>query len=160
MAIYMKYEGVPGEVTVKGFEKFIEVESFQFGIGRHISSARGTSTREGGDASISEVVVTRQTDGATVKFFEEAVTGKLNKVVEIKFARTGAGESQEYLGFKLEGCGIAGLSFSASGGQDSRPSESMHMNFDKITCKYNPIGDDFTGSPATYGWDLAKASKL
>lgn len=160
MTIVVQYEGVPGESTITGFEKYIEVQSFQLGLGRHISSARGTSTREGGEVSVSEITCIKQTDGTSVKLFEEACTGKLNKKVDIKFLRTGAGQPQEFLAFELNGTGISGLSFSASGGSDSRPTEAVTFNFDKISIKYNPIGDDFSGSPATYGWDLAKSTKL
>jgi type VI secretion system secreted protein Hcp len=161
MTIVVKYEGIDGETKIKGYEKYIEVESLQLGLGRHISSSRGTSTREGGEVSISEITCTKQTDGTTVKLFEEACTGKMNKKVDFKFLRTGAGQPQEYLCFETNGTGISGLSFSAAGGQgNSRPMESVSFNFDKISIKYNPIGDDFTGSPATWGWDLATSSKL
>lgn len=157
MPVFMKYDGVDGESIVEGFEKYIELNSVQFGVGRGIASARGASTREGSDASVSEITVTKVTDGTSVKLFEEALTGKLNKVVDIKFVRTGAGKPEEYLGFKLEGTGISGFSISSGG---DRPSESLSLNFDKVTFKYNPIGDDFGGSPASYGWDLAKSTKL
>ena len=160
MPIVMKYEGVDGESTIDGFEKYTEISSFEFSVGRRISSARGASTREGGDASLSEIVVRKQTNGATVKYFEEACTGKLNKVVEIGFLRTGSGKPEEYLNFKLEGAGVAGLAFKSAGGQDSRPGETLHLNFDKLSIKYNPIGDDFSGNPSNYGWDLAKSKKL
>lgn len=160
MPIVMKYQGVDGESTIDGFTKYTEISSFEFGVGRRISSARGTSTREGGDANLSEIVVRKKTDGSTVKFFEEACTGKLNKEVEIDFLRTGAGKSDSYLNFKMEGCGVAGLSFKSDGAQDARPTEVLHLNFDKLTLKYNPIGDDFSGNPSNYGWDLAKAKQL
>ncbi|MBP0466764.1 type VI secretion system tube protein Hcp [Roseomonas sp. PWR1] len=160
MTIVVQYEGIPGESTIQGFEKYIEVDSFQLGVGRHIASAFGTSTREGGIVSISEITVVKKTDGTSVKLFEEACMGKLNKKVDFKFLRTGSGAPQEFLAFETNGTGISGLSFSASGGGDSRPMESLSFNFDKISIKYNPIGDDFSGSPATWGWDLAKAAKL
>ena len=33
-AIYMKWDGIGGQVTTQGFDKWIELNSFQFGIGR------------------------------------------------------------------------------------------------------------------------------
>lgn len=160
MPIVMKYQGIDGESKIKGFEKYSELTSFEFGVGRRISSARQGSTREGGDANLSEIVVRKKTDGTTVKYFEEACTGKLNKDVEIGFLRTGSGAPEEYLNFKMQGTGVAGLSFKSSGGQDSRPEEVLHLNFHKLTIKYNPIGDDFTGSPSSYGWDMGTSTKL
>ncbi|MBC8037684.1 MAG: type VI secretion system tube protein Hcp [Rhizobiales bacterium] len=157
MTILIEYEGVPGESTIQGFEKWIPVTSAQFGVGRGISSAYGNSTREGSIVSVSEITVSKQTDGATIKLLEEALHGKLNKIVKIAFLRTGAGAAQEYLSFELNGTGLSGYSLSSGG---DRPSESLSLNFDKFILKYNPIGDDFSGSPATVGWDLAKAIKV
>lgn len=74
MAIYMKYPDVDGESTTAGFEKQIELQSFQFGIGRGIASARGTSTRESSEASVSEITVTKLSDGASLKLMEESST--------------------------------------------------------------------------------------
>ena len=157
MTIMLEYEGVEGESTIEGFAKWIQLSSAQFGVGRGISSAFGGSTREGSIVSVSEITVTKQADGSTIKLLEEALHGKLNKIVKIAFLRTGAGTVQEYLSFELNGTGLSGYSMSSGG---DRPSESLSLNFDKFILKYNPIGDDFAGSPATVGWDLAMAVKV
>jgi type VI secretion system secreted protein Hcp len=44
----------------------------------------------------------------------------------------------------------------SSGGD--RPNESLSLNFDKVKLGYNPVGDDLTGSPVYYTWDLAKGT--
>ena len=36
VAIYMKYGDIDGAVTTTGFEKWIELSSFQWGVGRGI----------------------------------------------------------------------------------------------------------------------------
>jgi type VI secretion system secreted protein Hcp len=160
MTIVLQYDGIPGESTITGFEKYIEVDSFQVGAGRAISAAYGTSKREGGVVSISEITVTKKTDGSTLKLFKDACMGNLDKKAEFKFLRTGQGQAQEFLCFETNGTGVSGMSFSAAGGSDSRPNESVSFNFDKIMIKYNPIGDDLNGSPETWGWDLAKVQPL
>lgn len=160
MAIFMKFKDIKGESTTEGFKEWTELTSFEFGIGRRIASAGGTSTREGSIANLSEIVVKKVTDGTTVKYFQQALFGKLDREVEIKMVRVGAGKPEAFLGFKLEGCGVAGLSFRAAGGAgvDSRPGETVHLNFDKITIDYSPIGDDLTGSPDRYMWNLATST--
>ncbi len=41
MALYMKYGNIKGAVTTDGFKDWIELNSFQWGVGRHIGiSAR------------------------------------------------------------------------------------------------------------------------
>ncbi len=153
MPIFMKYDGIEGEATTTGYEKQIEMTSFQFGIGRGISSAYGQSTRESGIASVSEITMTKPTDGASPKIFTASLTGTLDKKVTISMARTSAGSVQSYMVYELEGCGISGYSLSSGG---DRPTESVSLNFDKISFKYLLIGDDLNNSPEVVGYDLSK----
>lgn len=158
MAIVVKYDGITGESKIEGFTDHFEVQSFQFGAGRGIGSARGTSTRESSTVSISEIVVTKPTDGTSIDLLTASCEGTLDKKVSIVFVRTGTGGAPgEYLKFELEGCGISGYSMSSGG---DRPSESVSFNFDKVSMSYTPIGDDLTGSPNTYGWNLATQKKV
>jgi type VI secretion system secreted protein Hcp len=153
MPIFMKYDGIEGEATTTGFEKQIEMNSFQFGVGRGISSAYGQSTRESSIASVSEITMTKPSDGASTKMFVAALTGELNKKVTISMVRTSAGSVQPYMVYELEGCGISGYSVSSGG---DRPSESVSLNFDKISFKYLLVGDDLNSSPEVVGYDLSK----
>lgn len=155
MPILIKYPDVTGESKVEGYDGYFEVTSLQFGVGRGISSAYGTSTREGSVASVSEITVTKVSDGTSLKLFEEALHGELDNTVKIEFVRTSKGAPVTYLSFELEGCGISGYSLSSGG---DRPSESLSLNFDKIKLGYNPVADDLTGDPAYYTWNLATAT--
>ena len=152
MPIFVDYEGIPGEVTIAGYEKQIEVNSFQFGVGRGIGSAGGQSTRESSIASVSEIVVTKQTDGSSPKLFVASLTGTLDKKVKISFVRTAQGSTQTYMEYKLEGTGISGYSLSSGG---DRPTESISFNFDKIEFKYNLVKDDLSGEPEVVFYNLA-----
>jgi type VI secretion system secreted protein Hcp len=156
MPVLVKCDSWKGESKVEGFNDYFEVSSFQFGVGRAISAARGTSTREGNIVSVSEITLTKVSDKSSIKLFEEALHGPLDRKVEIAFIRQGAGNKPTaYITIKLEGCGLSGFSMSSGG---DRPSESLTLNFDKIEYNYDPVGDDLTGSPLKYGWDLAKAT--
>lgn len=158
MAILIKFgDKHKGESKIKGYTDHFEVGSFQLGVGRAVSDARGTSGRQGSVASISEIVVTKSTDGISLKLWQESVMGKLDNKVDIVFVRTGAGEPVEYLKFELEGCGISGFSMSSGG---DRPSESISLNFDKIVMHYSAIGDDLTGESGNFGWNLAESAKV
>lgn len=155
MPVLVKCDKWKGESKIEGFNDYFEVGSFQFGVGRAIAAAYGTSTREGSIVSVSEITLTKVSDGASVKLFEEALHGELDRKVEIAFVRQGKGNKPvAYVTIKLEGCGISGFSMSAGG---DRPSESLTLNFDKIEYSYDPIADDLSGKPSKYSWDLAKA---
>lgn len=152
MPIFMKYPDIEGNVTVEGFEKMIEVTSFQMGVGRGIGDARGGDTREGSVVSVSEITMSKVMDKTSPKLFIEACTGELDNTVEIHLVRTAAGKSQMYGKYILTNTGISGFSTSSGG---DRPSESFTLNFTKIEYTYSPIGDDLTGDPETVNYDLA-----
>ncbi|HYM02686.1 MAG TPA: type VI secretion system tube protein Hcp, partial [Stellaceae bacterium] len=77
MPIYINYDGIKGDTTAEGHEKWIEVNSFQWGVGRGISSPTGGSAdRESSAPSVSEIVVTKHTDTASIDLLSEALQGE------------------------------------------------------------------------------------
>jgi type VI protein secretion system component Hcp len=93
MPIYMNYAGIAGEgQKPPGLAgKWIELNSFQCGVARGISSATGgASDRESSEPSVSEVVVTKASDVPTPSLFNAAYGGgKLD--VSIVIATVGPG---------------------------------------------------------------------
>lgn len=157
MPIYMKYNdgAVKGDVTAEGHEAWIEVNSFQWGVGRGISSPTGASAdRESSAPSVSEIVVTKPSDLASPKLLNEALQGEGVKV-EIDFCKTDAGVLEVYMKYTLEDAMISGYSLSSGG---DRPTESLSLNFTKVEYKNIPTGDTAaTGEPETVTYDLALA---
>ena len=158
MPIYVQYGTIVGDVTAAGHEKWIEVNSFQWGVGRGISSPTGGSAdRESSAPSVSEIVVTKPTDIATIKLLDEALQGD-GKDVTVDFCKTDKGNLSVYLSYTLTNTMISGYSLSSGG---DRPQESLSFNFTKIMCTDIGLGaknDD--GQPATVGYDLALANVM
>lgn len=158
MAIYLKFGAVDGPVTTGGFDKWIECNSFQFGVGRAIgTAARGSTNREHSEPSISEVVLTKPLDVASGKLFEDAVGGLLDTKATIKFTTTTKGKVETFLEYELENCGLSGYSISSGG---DVPSESLSLNFTKITFKHTGHAASVSGNTAAYGYDLTKMEKV
>src|SRR4051812_50166681 len=103
MAIYLKIPGIDGDITTKGFEKQIEILSFNFGANRPIKTAsRSDASRESAEPSVSEVSLMRLWDAtSSSKLFEEAVAGKLNHTATITFTTTSEGSVEKYLEIEL-----------------------------------------------------------
>ena len=158
MPIYMNYNNIPGDATAEGHEKWIELKTFQWGVGRGIASPTGASAdRESSAPSVSEIVVTKDTDASSPKLLNEAYQGEGQKV-QIDFCKTDKGNLSVYLSFTLTNVMISGYS-SSSGGD--RPTESISLNFTKIQMRDIGLGaknDD--GSPATVGYDLGLGNVL
>lgn len=158
MALYMKIDGISGDVTAKGHEKWIDCGSLQWGVGRGIGSPVGRGAeRESTAPSISELVVSKEMDAASPYIFLESCIGKTKKV-DFHFVKTDGGQLVTYLEYKLTNALISGYSVSSGG---EKPSESISFNFTKVEMKYTPQkGDANAGSPVTAGYDLATATKV
>jgi type VI secretion system secreted protein Hcp len=155
MPIYMDYNKIAGDATAEGHEKWIELNSCQWGVGRGISSPTGASAdRESSAPSVSEIVCTKATDASSPKILNEAYQGEGQKV-QIDFCKTDTGKLEVYLTLNLENCMISG--YSLSSGSD-RPTESLSLNFTKVEFKNTGMGSaGGTGSPDSVTYDLALA---
>jgi type VI secretion system secreted protein Hcp len=89
MSIYLHYDGIKGNATQGQHKDWININSFQWGVGRGISTAVGRAqNRETSEPSISEVVVSKELDAASAMLLQEAMIGKDGKTVKIDFCRT------------------------------------------------------------------------
>lgn len=156
MAIYLKYDTIKGNVTAEGFKEWIELGSFQWGVGRGIGSPHGSEgVRESSEPSLSEVSVTKQLDKASNDLLAAALHGKPVKA-EIVFTRTksGGGGVEEFLRYELSNTMTSGYSVSSGG---DRPSESLSLNFTKVMVKNSVAKLDNTGEPVSMTYDLSTA---
>lgn len=156
MAIYMKYGSIKGKVTTEGFTDYIELSSFQWGVGRGVGSPTSSSQdRESSEPSVSEVTITKVQDAVTGDILKEALGGDGNAKVIIAFTRTkkGGGGAEKYLEVDLDKVIVSGYSFSSGG---DRPTESLSLNF--VTCEVHviPMKDDGeAGDKAVVKYNLA-----
>ena len=154
MALYMKYGDIKGAVTTDGFEDWIELNSFQWGASRHIgTAARGSTTREHSEPSLSEITVTKLSDVASPKLFLDSVAGKLDNKVTIKFTTTTKGKVETFLTYEMENTGLSHYSLSSGG---EAPMESLSLNYTKITETFTGHDPGVSGSPETVGYDLTQ----
>jgi type VI secretion system secreted protein Hcp len=159
MAIYMKYDGVDGDVTAAGHEKWIELHSCQLGVHRNVTSGAGRGVnREAAAPSVSEIVVTKDQDCASTGLFKASLWGE-GKKVKIDFCKTDQNKVENYLQMELENTLISSYSVSGSGGDShGRPMESLSLNFQKITYVTTSMDkDNKTGKPERAMWDLSEA---
>ena len=157
MAIFMKYGDLEGEVTATGYEKWVELQSLQWGVGRGISSGSGGgSKREATAPSVSEMTVSKTLDAFSPLALKESIGGDGAKV-DIVITRTDKdGKHHMFQKYMLYETVLSGYSLSSGG---DRPSESMSLNFTKFDSEYVKI-DAATFAPTTTGhviYDLAKA---
>lgn len=156
MAIFMKYGAIDGEVSAEGYEKWIELMSFQWGVGRGISSGvGGGSKREASAPSVSEITVSKTMDAFSPLALKEAIGGK-GVEVKVDITRTdGDGKHVAFQKYILTATMISGYSVSSGG---DRPSESISLNFSKFDNEYIKVDDAFAAvTTGHYIYDLTKA---
>jgi type VI secretion system secreted protein Hcp len=156
MAIFLKYGAIAGEVIAAPFKEWIEVSSFQWGVGRGISSGvGGASKREASAPSVSEITITKTFDASSPLLLKESLGGK---AVEVKVSLTQTDNKASHIAYQeyvLTNCLISGYSISSGG---DRPSESLSLNFTKAESTYWKVNDKFEATKAgTTIFDIAKS---
>ena len=158
MAIFVKYGSLNGEATAEGYKQWVECNSFQWGVGRGISSGvGGTSKREATAPSVSEITLTKTMDAFSPLLLKEAIYGDA-KEVKIDITQTdNDGKHVAYQKYILTNTLISGYSLSSGG---DRPSESFSLNFTKYDSEYIKVDDKFkTETTGHIIYDIAAAKK-
>lgn len=134
MAIYMKFDGVDGEFQDKDHKNWSVVESISQGHQKAGGGKTGAS-RRGGDVQFSDISVMKELDKSSPKLAEACAKGKVFSKVEIHntASYTDAGRVT-YLAYELKNVQISSYQMSAAG--ESRPIESLSLNFEEIKLTY------------------------
>jgi len=189
MAGYMYFKDAPivGEVTQGSFASFtspngegkksfyvgwIELNSVTQTVTRAIETGRSGTARARAGCVLEEIEVEKEVDRTSVPLVQACSGGASFPEVYIHLCAAvtegvGAGESlHPYLELRLFSVKVTSYSVNGSGLDDgSIPTETLSLNFDKITWKYWPIGPipeqmDASANTVhplvTAGWDILK----
>ena len=128
---YLQIEGVKGESLTK--PGAIEVTSFQWGVGRGISSPTGgASDRKAGAPGVRSITITKAVDKAS-PLFTKCMAAGCHYQKALLYVRKAGERPQDYLQYTLTDVTIS--SYHVNSGGD-RPSESLTLNFAKIEMQY------------------------
>jgi len=156
MTMLLKLGAINGECKRDGYDKWIEVDSLQFGVGRGISSASGATSRQASEPSVSEVVFTKSMTIDSGDLFFQSLCGTGVKA-EFHVINTNSKTNKPYFTVTLEDTMISGYSVSSGG---DRPSESISLNFTKIAFKYDQYdGDTVVASGTEKKWSLTTSKE-
>lgn len=162
MAIYMNYnnKGIKGNVTAKGYEDWIEIDSFNFGVGRSITMEAGAmSNREASRPSLSEVSFTKMMDSASGGLFKDSVTGSEGYTVLIHIVQTGADSVQKYAVYELSECIVSSYSVGAAAG--GAPTETISLSFARVTADLTHADKSHKNKQnMLVGYDLTTATPI
>jgi type VI secretion system Hcp family effector len=143
MAIYMKYGDITGDATQKGYEGYINLTSFDWGLDRHfaIDQVGRAANREAAQAQIRRCHVGKDVDHSSGQILEAVATHFKSETCTIVFVRTG-NPGTAYLTFTLTDALIANLAVSS--GQPERPAEKLEIDFTELEISCFSLAEDNT----------------
>ncbi len=160
MAIYLKYDGIPGNVTADGYQGHINIKSCGFKVKRKVTMTPGTlNNREISRPIISEMLLLKDTDSSATEFFKQSLCNATGKQAVIKFVHTRTDKIHEYMEYTLEDCLISRYAITAS--IYAPPSEVILLSFAKIIINYQQHdATNRAGTPQRVGYDLELAKAI
>ena len=136
MGIYMKYGDIQGDSTQKGYEGWINLTSFDWGLERHFAQDQvgRAFNREAAQAQMHRCHVSKDVDHSSGEILKTVATHFKSEKCEIVFVRTG-NPGEPYLKFALTDALISQLDVNS--GQPERPTEKLEIDFTEleIECK-------------------------
>ncbi|MFD0695678.1 Hcp family type VI secretion system effector [Paenibacillus sp. GCM10027628] len=149
--VYLNLDGIPGDSTVKNYEKWIQLADVQFDVSSKASAVAGSGAGAG-KAALENFTITKPFDSASIPLFVDMATGKNIAKGQLVFV-SNALQPAAILTIDLSTVFISDYKF-----DDTH--ETISLRFGGIKMSYTPITAKGTkGTPITGGWDFIKNTK-
>jgi type VI secretion system secreted protein Hcp len=120
--IFFKLDGVDGESTAKGHEKWIELQSFSWGCNQ---STGGTG---GGGPHLQDLSIVFTSNKASTKLFEACSTGSPFDKGTLEITKAG---KEPFYKVTFSDCLVSAFESGGASG-DPIPTDSVSLNFFKV----------------------------
>ncbi len=110
---FLKLDDVNGEVRDSQFEKWIEVDSFSWGVSQTGASATGGGGGAG-KVSFQDLHITKPTDKSSAALFQKCATGQHFQKCQLHVRKAGgdaSGASSVFLKIEMEDVLVSGVQF-------------------------------------------------
>lgn len=159
--IYLKIDGIDGESTDADHKKWMEIESYSWGVSQSASSR--VSTAGGGTtarADFGDLSIVKMLDSASPLIALACASGKHIKEVILELCRAGGDKRVKYMEYKLEEVIVSAVSVGGGGG--GLPVETVTFNYGKITWTYTKQerAGGGGGGQVPAGWNLIENKKI
>jgi type VI secretion system secreted protein Hcp len=154
---FLKIDGLDGESTRIGFEKQLEITSFNWGAANPATIGAGGGG--GGKVSITTFNISRKTDAASPLLFQSCCDGTHYAKAVVTLIKSGGRSPVDFIKYEFEKVYVESVQWSGATGGDDTPLESVSFVFSKVSFTYTPQKPDGSkGSPSVGTWDLAGVS--
>ena len=138
--VLLHIDGIEGESTVEGHEKWIDLLTWSWELSASISNTGGGRV---GKPHVGPIIVTKYIDKASPFLNLCVLNGRHLKQVDLILRRSGE-SALEYLHIKMSDVQVINVSHGGMA-NDYRFTESVSFEFDKVCYSYTPQKDDGSG---------------
>lgn len=142
--IILEIPDVKGECTLEGYKEMIDCTSFSQSCAQEMDSSKN-ATRSISSIKVEEVNLERYFDKASTVLLDRLVAGKNCGTCHIHFLKAAGTDGMshvEFMTITMENTMVSTWEMSDS--SDDPPTETITLNFSKITWKYAPQKVDGT----------------
>lgn len=137
--MFLKIEGIDGESSDDGHQKWIEIMSFSHGVSQPVSGASGTGGRTGGRADFQDFTITKTIDNSTPDLNMHCCNGKHIPKIEIELCLA-TEDKHKFMKYEMENVVVSSISpGGTSDSNQAKPLETVSFAYGKIKWEYTPI---------------------
>jgi type VI secretion system secreted protein Hcp len=153
MAVYMKVDGIDGDVSARGHDNWIQVDNLQFDVSRNVTNTAGKLyDRILSQPNFTEITLSKKVDKASSYLLQYACSTKAIDRVEIDVCTTDQ-ELSPYVKYTLEKVIIAEMRHETFSG--TTPFEKLRLNFTRLELNYQGRDDaNRPRGPLVSGYNL------
>jgi type VI secretion system secreted protein Hcp len=152
--MFLKLDGIDGESTDEQHQKWIEIESFSWGVSNPTTIGSGTGGGGAGRAVPGDFAVVMPFTAASPLIFKKCVSGEQYSTVLLSLRKTGSQTSQDYLKYEFGTVFTTKIEWSSS---DDGPEEQVTFVYGTINVQYQPQRPDGTlGEVTQAAWDFTR----
>lgn len=153
MPAYLYIPGISGTATARGYEKWIEIDSFKVAAGRELPMMNPASQRQTRCiAKASEFMVGKIMDACTALLFQQVCTSAAVDYVQLELCRQTPRGLQAYGQYTLQSVIFSQYAITAVRNHNAVQSkEWLALNFTRLEQRYMPA----TGAPVAAHVDIA-----
>ena len=155
--MFLKLDGIDGESTDEQHQKWIELESFSWGVTNPTTIGSATSGAGAGKAVPADFLVVMPFSAASPKVFQKCVSGAHYDTVVLSMRKAGGNQrsAQEFLKYTFQTVFTTKIEW--TGSSDEGPEEQITFVYGALEVQYEPQNSDGTlGEPVLAGWDFIK----
>ena len=162
MAIYLKIDGLTGDVTSGAYKGYMHVQSYSWGFSIPVSGGGGTGANRQtpGKVAMSPLHLTKTQDSTTATLMQKSFAGTPFATANVVVTRMIKGSEVEMCRYDMTDIILQDYQTGGSEGGEN-PTESLGLNFAGVTISQTSTdASSASKGPVRASWNLAKQEQL